>query len=150
QLPGKLELWDVPEGKPRASLGYVRFEAVTADSTLLATVSRKRDVEEVVVKVWDVATGRERATLKPRTKNASPVAFTPAGKTLAAAEEDWAISCWAISLWGTADGKEIATFKRLPGPVLSLAFSPDGKTLASVNAVRDIPERFPVLPPNEF
>src|SRR5262249_22785726 len=45
QLPGKLELWDVPEGKPRASLGYVRFEAVTADSTLLATVSRKRDVE---------------------------------------------------------------------------------------------------------
>jgi WD40 repeat protein len=79
------------------------------------------------VRLWDVATGKERATVKGHTFYVGSVAFGPDGKTLATGSWDRTIKVWDI-----ATGKERATLKA-PDWVLSVAFSPDGKTLASVS-----------------
>ena len=54
------------------------------------------------------------------------VAFSPDGRLLASAGDDW-----TVRLWRTADGEEIATFRGHADRVHGLSFSPDGRLLAS-------------------
>src|SRR5262249_45648249 len=78
------------------------------------------------VKLWDVATGAERATLEGHSNQILTLAFSPDGRTLAAGERSYYIRL------GDVNGRrERATLVGHCGPVFSLAFSPDGKTLAS-------------------
>jgi tricorn protease-like protein len=56
------------------------------------------------------------------------VAFSPDGKTLAAAGADR-----AIRLWNVADGKLLATIEDHADWIFDVAFSPDGKRLASAS-----------------
>ena len=77
------------------------------------------------VKLWDVGTKTNIATLERRPKDGVySVVFSPDGKTLAAGRHD------RVQIWDVNRKKTIATF----GPtrsVYSVAFSPDGKTLAA-------------------
>jgi WD40 repeat protein len=82
------------------------------------------------IRVWDVATGKEKASFKGET-NGFSVAFSPDGKTLAASVS--APCEGLIELLEVATGKEKATLKRHPDDVTSVAYSPDGKTLASAS-----------------
>jgi hypothetical protein len=86
------------------------------------------------VKLWDVATGTERATLAaPGEKNAavnfveevSALAFAPDGRTLAVAVEQ------TVRLWDVATGRFVASLAGHAGKVQCLAYSPDGRRLAS-------------------
>jgi len=89
--------------------------------------------------VWDVATGRERATLKGPQLVWS-MAFSPDGKTLASAS-----MLGTVLLWDMHTGKRTATLQRFNpsgreediNPAFSVAFSPDGRVLA-VGTLRGI------------
>jgi WD40 repeat protein len=82
--PGAVWLWDVPTGKLRTALdghaGPVRAVAFSGDGKLLASGDEKG-----IVKIWDPAEGKERASF-PTTMYSDPVlalAVTADGKTLA-------------------------------------------------------------------
>ena len=78
------------------------------------------------VRLWDVASGQEKATLQGHTSSVESVAFSPDGTTLASASDDR-----TVVLWELASGQEKATFQGHTHAVISVAFSPDGTTLAS-------------------
>ncbi len=74
------------------------------------------------VKLWDVRTRNETATLKGN----GPVAFSPRGDLLASASENR-----AILLWDVKNLAKIATLEGHVDQINALAFSPDGTLLAS-------------------
>src|SRR6185312_15022421 len=86
------------------------------------------DDESGIVKLFDVATGRERLSLDGHAAWVNAIAFAPDGKTLASGAGTE--SAGEVKFWDVATGKPQATFNPEGGYVLSLAFSPDGKTLA--------------------
>jgi WD40 repeat protein len=84
-----------------------------------------------LVGLWDVATGKQRTTLRlGRRSRVVSVAFSPDSKTLATGGGDEDAE-GEVKLWDAATGKERATLPGGRAPVYSVAFSPDGKTLAS-------------------
>ena len=155
---GTLKTWDLTTGKERATLGEYRgclgYVAFSPDGKTLASgaIGSPVDLPDLGdVRLWDVATGNIRTTLKENTDDLliddlltgaageyiHSVAFSPDGKTLAAMNGD-------VTLWDLATNKERAT---LTGhtkedketsvypvyDVMSVAFSPDGKTLAAAS-----------------
>jgi WD40 repeat protein len=130
---GAVDLWDVTAGKERATIpaheGGGHSVAFSPDGKTLATSPAHDPTNEKGVtwgvNLWDVATGKERGTLKsPRV--VLPLAFSPDGKTLAAG------GAGEVFLWEVATGKRrIVPLGDDAGGVPSVAFSPDGKTLAA-------------------
>jgi WD40 repeat protein len=86
---------------------------------------RKRSRPWGEVRLFDTASGKERALLKGHTDGVVRLAFRPDGKTLAsAAPHD------GIRLWDVASGAELENLG-VRGPMVQcLGFSTDGKTLA--------------------
>ena len=78
------------------------------------------------VRLWDVASDREQATLEGHTSGVRSVSFSPDGKTLASGSDDN-----TVRLWDVASGQEKDVLEGHTGEVTSVAFSPDGRTLAS-------------------
>lgn len=115
-----------PDGKTLASWGK---PGAMINNPLTARLS---------IKLWDVATGRNTATLKivemgvegGQFYHPTSVAFSPDGKTLAVGGIGQDIDGAKIKLWDITTGKHIANIIE-GGDVNSIAFSPDGKTLAS-------------------
>src|SRR5262249_29699018 len=90
------------------------------------------------VKLWEVAAGKERATLKGHKLQVLYVAFTPDGRTLAttSGEADSPIADvnekpGEIKLWDAFTGKELASLKGHTFRVWSVVFAPNGKTMAT-------------------
>jgi len=97
---GRVKLWDVGKAKLKIPLGRHYYEAVQAvscvafspDGKLLASTSAfglgDDEWEEppdplYQIKMWEVATGRERGTLSGKTGQILSVAFSPDSKLLA-------------------------------------------------------------------
>jgi hypothetical protein len=78
------------------------------------------------VKLWDVASGKLRHTLKSHGGSVWSVAFSPNGHRLASGSDDS-----TVKLWSTKSGGLLHTYKGRAGPIRSVAFSPDGRFLAA-------------------
>jgi WD40 repeat protein/serine/threonine protein kinase/tetratricopeptide (TPR) repeat protein len=111
--PGRQLNWHPQQG----SIGAMAF---SPDGTTLA-------VGGDILKLWDVATGEQRATFKQAAVTC--LAFSPDGTTLCAGS--WRHWETGLKLWDIATGLEQAPFPRDLPTVVSVAFSHDGKTLAA-------------------
>ena len=80
---------------------------------------------EHTIKLWDMATKTEIATLRGHTHGVQSVSFSPDGKTLASGAFDS-----TIRLWDVATRTQVA-YLPYENTVTSVSFSPDGKTLIS-------------------
>src|SRR5262245_36959596 len=78
------------------------------------------------VKVWDVATGKLRFTLKGHKSYVAGLAFTPDGKRLISLDPEG-----FVKHWDTASGKSLGSYRLALADVVTVGFSPDRKTLAT-------------------
>ncbi len=78
------------------------------------------------VKLWDVATHAERATLTAHRQMVWSLAFSPDGRLLASGAGDG-----VVQFWDTGSGQPRAAFDWKLGTVRALAFAPDGMTAAA-------------------
>jgi WD40 repeat protein len=129
---GEVQLRDVPTGTVRATLrGHqapVYALAFTPDGRALATLSC-----DGMVKLWDVASWRERASIKLAAESCTlPVAFSPAGQTFAfAGYEPGVVKLWHLP--GELEHRLDTGF----GPFI---FGADGRGLSLWNVAAERPD----------
>lgn len=140
-----IQLWDSKTGKEirqlKAPIGFITALAFAPDGKSLAARSSSR-----MTYLIETATGNVLHQIKaPLQKgpirinaggqgnySAIGLAFSPDGKTLAAADLDYAnqkINTY-VRFTNTQTGKEIRHINTAPNGVFGIAYSPDGKTLA--------------------
>jgi WD40 repeat protein/DNA-binding SARP family transcriptional activator len=121
---GEVAVWDVDTSarvhRLAAHTGAVGGLAFGDDGTLV-TAS-----EDGTARVWDLATGRERATFLGHNAPLHHVAVSPDGSRVATASDDR-----TVKLWDPSDGRELLTLTGHDNLVYGVAFSPDGRLLAS-------------------
>jgi WD40 repeat protein/predicted Ser/Thr protein kinase len=132
-------LWRLGHGERALLRGhpgcYVRALQFSPDGQTLASAAawsdpyhtgRTSGTGEEGLKLWDVATGAERALPRKEVEKVVAVAYSPDGQTLAVGRRDG-----RVELWDVAEGRPRTSFRALAAAVLALAFAPDGRTLAT-------------------
>jgi WD40 repeat protein len=121
---GFTTVWDTATAKQVCRLGRESDTGgrlvFSPDGGLLAATEGK------TVRLWEVATWKERPPLPGRVGGVQTLAFTPDGKHLACGGENGP----PVRLWDFAGGKEVRRFDGLGSSVNSVALSPDGRWLA--------------------
>jgi WD40 repeat protein/tRNA A-37 threonylcarbamoyl transferase component Bud32 len=120
-----LRLWAVSAGAERVVWSQrlktlLVCAAFSPDGTLLATGHADQTIT-----LWEVASGRARATLIGAGGPVHALAFSADGKTLASGGPG------SVKLWHVATGQELYELDGTAGPNLPVAFAPDGQALAT-------------------
>jgi hypothetical protein len=98
------------------------------DGKMLATCGYDR-----LIKLWDVASGKEIRTLKDHSDSVYGVSFRPDGKLLASAAADR-----AVKIWDVATGVRLYSLGDPTDWVYAVAWSPDGKHLAAAGVDKSL------------
>lgn len=98
-----------------------------AFSSLAFMGAESKDKEDI--RLWDVETGKPQMVLQ-NIANATGLALSPDGKTIATCRGDFQKWQGEWTLWDSATGQPKGTVS-LDYPLLSIAFSPDGKTVTT-------------------
>ena len=141
-----VKLWDLATGRIRTTFrghsGPLSAVAFSPDGKLLAASGqvlvrgdegRLESGKGSAIRVWDVTTGRERATLEHAWWDVPSLTFSPDGARLAAIGGDSNARIWDV------DTGRLRTDFSMPMPVSRMAISGDLKTLAVSSGVQDRP-----------
>jgi WD40 repeat protein len=143
----EIDLWDAATGKEKATLSEHRGEVgcmvwSADDKTLIASSTRYEGKDfkwKGDVKLWDVTSGKERATLPGPFGRILAMAPSPDGKTLALLDSPELHAEQDLKLVDVDTGRQ-RVLRVSPGySFLSLGFTPEGKLLvtgASVDTLR--------------
>jgi RNA polymerase sigma factor (sigma-70 family) len=156
---GTVRLWDVAAGKERTRFRVVRdgetkksyyawHAVLSPDGRTLAVSYQRADnttilFAGVVVRLFDVATGKERHELTGHANQVLGMAFSPDSRLLATCGENpynlgrpgRGAVVDRVFVWDVATGKRAAgAAGGLPLGAGSVAFAPDGRTLATASA----------------
>jgi WD40 repeat protein len=86
-----------------------------------------------ILRVWNVANGRELVVARMETRTYERFAFSPDGKRVAGAGQEG-----LVRIYDTGTGKELVCCKGHRGPVKCVAFSADGRHIASGSADKTV------------
>jgi WD40 repeat protein len=134
---GEVRLYALPAGglptdKPDAVIAahadVIQDIAFSPDGKLLATCGYDR-----LIKLWDVATGKEIRVLKDHSDAVYGVTFSPDGKLLASASADR-----AVKIWDVAAGTRLLTLADATDWLYAVVWSPDGRHVAAAGVDRSI------------
>ena len=119
--PGEIRLWDLMTGRTTATLQGFAPVAFSPDGTTLAFK------DGYAIKLWNVETETDIATLEGHFKGVLSADFSPDGLFLASGAEDGRVRLWDL------ETKAGTLLERYPRELHfgSLSFSPDGTLLAS-------------------
>jgi tricorn protease-like protein len=125
---GGVKLWIAEPnggGKPVRDLlettDCVFAVAFSPDSKLLAAAGADR-----AIRIWEVESGKERATIEDHADWIFDLAFSPDGKRLASASRDK-----TSKLFDVAKKESLVTFPGHAQTVYAVAFTPDGKYVST-------------------
>jgi len=129
----EIKIWEMATWKEQITLkaetkGYYHSLVFSPDGRTLAAGNTK----DRVIILWDMATGKQRASLTVPTPETCRVLFSPDGKTLVAGNGPG-----GMRFWDVATTKEIKPKMPPTRHVKAIALSPDGKTLAIGDGLRE-------------
>ena len=140
---GRIRLWDIATNTNVATFG-TNIEIHGMLQSRVTSVAFSPDgkslvsgTEDGAIKVWNVISGKNTATLTKRPCFVVSATFSPDGKSIASGSDGM------VKLWDLASGKNTATLKAQSdewavGWITAVVFSPDGKTLASGGVEKSI------------
>jgi WD40 repeat protein len=123
-----LVVYDTATGRVRHRLdvGSQPWESLTAYAFAPDGASIVATQSDGTIRLWDLATGRERRRFGGDRWRTTSLGFTPDSRILAASGMDG-----GARLLDVAAGRELARLEGHRGYVTAMAFSPDGRRLAT-------------------